>query len=139
MPQCKGLGVVLLQRDKHGQRRVNAYASQSLHPNEKKTRSYSLAKLELLLLKWAIMEKLQDYLFRSKFTVYRVKKPQVYVRKSKSGVAQIRWLSKHALFDFDIKYRTGRLNRTVDALSCYSYVPGEMDRGSDPEEYETIS
>ena len=51
------LGAVLSQRDKHGQRRVTAYASQSLHPNEKKMRNYSSAKLELLELKWTVTEK----------------------------------------------------------------------------------
>ena len=72
--------------------------------------NYSLAKLELLALKWAVMEKLRDYLLGSKFTVYTDNNPLAYVKESKLGVAQIRWLSKLALFDFDIKYRSGKSN-----------------------------
>ena len=66
-------------------------------------RRYSLAKWELLMLKWAMMEKLWDSLLGSKFTVYTDNNPLAYVRESKLGVAQIRWLSKCVLFDFDIK------------------------------------
>ena len=32
-------------------------------------------------------------------------------------MAQIQWLSELALFNFDIKYRTGKLNNGADALS----------------------
>ena len=38
--------------------------------------------------------------------VYTDNNPLAYVRESKLGVAQIRWLSKPVLFDLDIKYRT---------------------------------
>ena len=69
--------------------------------------NYSLAKLELLALKWVVTEKLRDYLLGSKFTVYTDNNPLAYVKESKLGVAQIRWLSKLALFNFDIKYRSG--------------------------------
>ena len=43
------------------------------------------------------------------------------------------------LFDFDIKYRTGKLNKTAEALSHHCYVQGEMHSDSDSEEYETSS
>ena len=69
--------------------------------------NYSLAKLELLALKWVVTEKPRDYLLGSKFTVYTDNNPLAYVKESKLGVAQIRWLSKLALFNFDIKYRSG--------------------------------
>ena len=72
--------------------------------------NYSLAKLQLLALKWVVTEKLRDYLLGSKFTVYTNNNPLVYVKESKLGVGQIRWFSKLALFDFDIKYRLGKLN-----------------------------
>ena len=53
-------------------------------------------------------------------------------------MAQIGWLSKLVLFHFDIKYRTGKLNKAVDALRHHPYVLEEMDSNSDSEEYETI-
>ena len=75
----------------------------------------------------------------SKFMVYTNNNPLVYVGESKLGVAQIRWLSKLSLFDFDIKYRTGKSNKALDALSHYPYDSEEVDSNPVSEEYETIS
>ena len=105
-------------------------------------RNYSSAKLELLVLKWAVTEKFKDYLLGSRFTVYTDNNPLAYVKGSKLGVAQIRWLSELALFDFDIKYRTGKSNQAADALSHHpkSSVDISSDRESEEnEEYETLS
>ena len=70
--------------------------------------NYSFAKVELLMLKWPVMEKLWDYLLGSTFTMNMDYNPLEYVRESKLGVAQIRWLIKLVLFDFYIKYRAGK-------------------------------
>ena len=86
-----------------------------------------------------MMEKLWDYLLGSKFTIYTDNNPLAYVRESKLGVAQIRWLGELALFGFDIKYRTGRSNKAAGALSCHPYVLEEMDNDSKSKQYETIS
>ena len=56
----QGLEAVLSQMEKYTQSKVIAYVSWSLCSNKKKMRNYSLAKLELLALKWAMMEKLQE-------------------------------------------------------------------------------
>ena len=53
----------------------------------------------------------------SKFMVYTDNNPLAYIRQSKLGAAQIRWLSELVLFDFDIKYRTGKSNKAADALN----------------------
>ena len=53
----KGLGAVLSQQHKDGRLCVIAYASQSLCPSKKSMCNYSSAKLELLVLKWAVTEK----------------------------------------------------------------------------------
>ena len=98
-----------------------------------------MAKLELLALKWAVIEKLWDYLSGSKLTVYTDNNPLAYVTESKSEATQIRWLSKFALFDSDIKYRRGKLNKAADALSHCPYVSEEVDSNSGSEEYENIS
>ena len=65
---------------------------------------YSSAKIELMALKWSVCEKFKDYLLGSKFTVFTDNNPLVYVKTSKLGAAQIHWLSKLALYDFDIVY-----------------------------------
>ena len=104
-------------------------------------RDYSSAKLELMALKWSVCDKFKDYLLGSRFTVYTDNNPLVYVKTSKLGAAQIRWLSELALFDFDIVYRTGRTNRVADALSQRPKDPNSSDESSDSdsEDYETIS
>ena len=58
----QGLEAVLSQRDEHSRSRVVAFASCCLHPNKRKMVNYSLTKLKLLTLKWAVMEKFWDYI-----------------------------------------------------------------------------
>ena len=139
----KGLGAVLSQKGKDGEVRVIAYASRSLQPSERSMRDYSSAKIELMALKWSVCEKFKDYLLGSKFTVFTDNNPLVYVKTSKLGAAQIRWLSKLALYDFDIVYRTGRSNLVADALSHRPEAEGENHNqacsNNDDEEWQAIS
>ena len=121
----KGLGAVLSQKGKDGEVRVIAYASRSLRPSERSMCDYSSAKIKLMALKWSVCEKFKDYLLGSKFTVFTDNNPLVYVKTSKLGAAQIRWLSELALYDFDIVYRTGRSNLVADALSRRPEAEGE--------------
>ena len=53
----------------------------------------------------------------SKFTVYTDNNPLAYIQTSKLGASQIHWLSKLALFNFNIIYRSGKTNQAPDALS----------------------
>ena len=55
--------------------------------------------------------------------------PLVYIKTSKLGAAQIRWLSELALYDFDIMYHTGKSNLVTDALSRWPESPSSNDRG----------
>ena len=138
----KGLGIVLSQRGDNGAVRVIAYVSRSLRPGEKLMRDYLSAKIKLLALKWSVCEKFKDYLLGSKFTVYTDNNPLVYVKTSKLGAAQIRWLSELALYDFDIVYRTGKSNVVADALSRWLELPSSNKRGREDdsdEEWEAIS
>ena len=135
----QGLGTMLSQRDKTGTSHVIAFASRSLQPSEQLMHNYSSVKLELLVLKWAVTEKLRDYLLVSKFTVYTDNNPLAYVKESKLVVAQIRWLSKLALFDFDIKYRSGNSNQAADALSHHPATDSEIFSNTESDGYETIS
>ena len=89
---------------------------------------YSSAKIELMALKWSVCDKFKDYLLGSKFTVFMDNNPLCYIRSSKLGAAQIRWLSELALYDFDIVYRTGKCNLVADALSRRPEVKKEMEK-----------
>ena len=139
----KGLGAVLSQKGKDGEVRIIAYASQSLRPSERSMRDYSSAKIELMALKWSVCEKFKDYLLGSKFTVFTDNNPLVYVKTSKLGTAQIRWLSELTLYDFDIVYRTGRSNLVADTLSHRPEAKGENHNqtcsDNDDEEWQAIS
>ena len=69
------LGAVLYQQQ-DGIDRVIAYASRSLKPSE---RNYPAHKLEFLALKWAIMDKIHDYLYGTSFEVVTDNNPLTYV------------------------------------------------------------
>ena len=139
----KGLGAVLSQKGKDGEVRVIAYASRSLRPSKRSMRDYSSAKIKLMALKWSVCEKFKDYLLGSKFTIFTDNNPLVYVKTSKLGTAQIRWLSELALYDFDIVYRMGHSNLVADALSRRPEVEGEnhnqIASDNDDEEWQAIS
>ena len=122
----KGLGAVLYQKQ-NGTMRVIHYASRGLKRSEK---NYPAAKLEFLALKWAITEKLHDYLYGNTFTVVTDNNPLTYaLSKAKLDATGHRWLSSLAPYDFNIVYRPGKSNIDADVLSRY---PGNID--TDPEE-----
>ena len=133
----KGLGTVLSQKG------VIAYASQSLWPSEKSMHDYSSAKIELMALKWSVCDKFKDYLLGSKFTIFTHNNPLCYIKSSKLGAAQIRWLSELALYDFDIVYRTEKSNLVADAFSRRPEVNEEIKKEatseSDDDEWIAVS
>ena len=106
-------------------------------------RDYSSAKIELMAIKWSVCDKFKDYLLRSKFTVFTDNNPHCYIKSSKLGAAQIRWLSELALNDFDIIYRTGKSNLVADALRRRPEVEEEIEKEvlpeSDDEEWIAVS
>ena len=128
----KGLGTVLSQKGDDNEIRVVAYTSRSLQPSEKSMREYSSAKIELMALKWSVCDKFKDYLLGSKFTVFTDNNPLCYIKSSKLGAAQIRWLSELALYDYDIVYRTGKSNLVADALSRHPKVEEETEKEVPP-------
>ena len=110
-----GLGGVLYQRDDGGVQRVITYASQSLSHTE---RNYPAHKLEFLALKWAIMDRFHEYLYRSKFDVYTDNNPLTYILSSaKLDACGQRWVASLANYDFWLFYKTGKTNVDADALS----------------------
>ena len=127
----RGLGAVLSQVDDQGKTHVIAYTSQTLRPSEKSMCNYSSAKLELLALKWAVTEKFRDYLLGSKFTVYTDNNPLAYIQTSKLGASQICWLSKLALFNFNLIYRSGKTNQAADALNQHPEPNCKLESDND--------
>ena len=102
--------------------------------------NYSSTKLELLGLKWAVMEKFLYYLFDSQFQFYADNNLPAYIQDSKLGTSQIWWLSELVLFNFTIRYQTGHWNRAADALSCFPFNPScDFKSKTDSNEVEVIS
>ena len=62
-----GLGAVLYQTWEDGTEAVIAYASRSLNKAES---HYPAHKLEFLTLKWAVVEKIHEYLYGSTFNMH---------------------------------------------------------------------
>ena len=109
-----GLCAILSQLH-NGQKRVIAYASRSLNKGE---RNYPAHKFEFLPLKWAVTEKLHDFLYGNIFTVLTDNNPLTYVLKTaKLDAAGHRWVAELANYQFEIQYPSGSLNKAADALS----------------------
>lgn len=111
---CEGLGGVLYQDQGQGLRPV-AFVSRSLTPSEK---NYPVHKLEYLALKWAVVDKLHDYLYGVKFEVQTDNNPLTYIlTTAKLDATGHRWLAALSLYDFSLKYRPGTQNTDADPLS----------------------
>lgn len=111
-----GLGAVLSQ-EQDGKVRPVAYASRTLRPTEKNTSNYSSMKLEFMALKWAVTEKFREYLLGHRCIVYTDNNPLSHLATAKLGAVEHRWAAQLAAFDFELKYRAGRLNGNADGLS----------------------
>ena len=112
-----GLGAVLYQKQ-NGTTRVIAYASRTLTPCEQNYHMHS-GKLEFLALKWSVTEQFRDYLYYApEFVVYTDNNPLTYVLTSaKLNATGLRWVGELADFNFEIRYRPGKLNVDADSLS----------------------
>jgi len=110
---AKGFGAVLAQKQ-NDKERVIRYASSSTVGAEK---FYGATKLELRAVIWAV-ELFRHYLTGRKFTIItdHTALTSLMHQKQLSGIFA-RWVLKLQEFDFDIKYRKGRLNGNADALS----------------------
>lgn len=110
----KGLGAVLYQKH-DGKDCVIAYASRSLKQAE---RNYPAHKLEFLALKWAVTEKIHDYLNGAEFEVVTDNNPLTYVNTTaKLDATGQRWMAALANYNFTPLYREGRNNSDADGLS----------------------
>ncbi|KAJ8333963.1 hypothetical protein SKAU_G00412820 [Synaphobranchus kaupii] len=109
-----GLGAVLNQEYPEGLRPV-AFASRKLSQSEK---NYPIHQLQFLALKWAVVDKFQDYLYGARFSVRTDNNPLTYVLSTaKLNATGHRWLAALTSYDFDILYKPGRDNVDADWLS----------------------
>ena len=118
-----GLGAVLTQWDENGHRRVTTFSSHSLCLNEKAIQNYSSERLELLLLKcnaWEIVQLLIKVMFYCAHQQWSI---SLYKREQPWWHSKF-WLSKLALYNFDIKYQRGKTKVVADNLFCYDPNPG---------------
>uniref|UniRef100_A0A8C5WL11 Reverse transcriptase/retrotransposon-derived protein RNase H-like domain-containing protein n=1 Tax=Leptobrachium leishanense TaxID=445787 RepID=A0A8C5WL11_9ANUR len=115
----EGLGGVLYQ-EYGGLLRPVAYVSRSLTPSEK---NYPTHKLEFLALKWAVVDKLKDYLYGAEFVIKTDNNPLTYIlTTAKLDATGHRWLAALSGFRLSLKYRPGVNNRDADALSRRPYT-----------------
>ncbi|XP_056609057.1 uncharacterized protein LOC130426352 [Triplophysa dalaica] len=124
-----GLGAILYQKQGE-EKRVIAYASRRLRNAERNDRNYSSMKLELLALKWAVVEKFRGYLLGSWFEVITDNNPLCHLQTAKLGAIEQRWMAQLSVFNFEVKYRPGKSNVAADALSRQEFA-GEHE--SDPD------
>ncbi len=79
-------------------------------------------KLELLALKWAIVEKFHSYLLGSRFEMITDNNPLYHLQTAKLGAIEQRWVAQLSVFSFEVKYRPGKINAAADALSRQEFA-----------------
>lgn len=93
--------------------------SHSLSPAE---RNYPTHNLEFLALKWAVVDKLRDFLYREEFLVKTDNNPLTYVLKTtKLDATGHRGLAALSGFRFSLKYHPCVGNQDTNALSRRPY------------------
>ncbi|KAG3049984.1 hypothetical protein PC122_g23379 [Phytophthora cactorum] len=109
------IGCALLQADAEGRERVIAFESRQLKAAEK---NYPVHDKELLAMKYALV-KFRVYLLGSKPFVIYTDHASLRTTTQSPHLSQrmARWLSFFAEYNFEVKYKPGRLNVVADALS----------------------
>ena len=92
-----------------------AYASRTLSKSE---RNYPAYKLKFLALKWSVCDRFYEYLYGANFEVFTDNNPLTYIlTPAKLDATGQWWVANLANYTFSIKYKSGKANVDVDALS----------------------
>ena len=85
---------------------------------------YPAHKLECLTLKWAVVEKFNEYLYGLTFDVYTNNNLLTFVlTTAKLDEASHHWVTSLANYNFRLHYQAGKTNIDVDVLSRVSCMP----------------
>ena len=83
-------------------------------------------KLELLALKWAVVDKLRGYLLGAQFNGYTDNNLLSHLKTAKLGALEQRWEGEQAAFNFQDRYKSGKHNANADALSHFPADPPDV-------------
>ena len=118
----KGFGAILYQIQNDGTTRVIAYASRNPSKPEK---NYNANKLEFLALKWAITNRIHEYLHGGNFEVFTDNSSLTYLLTTvKLDATGQGWMASLTNYNFKLHYKSGKLNVEVDPLSR---IPWEQE------------
>ena len=113
-----GLGAILTQLDENGHEHPIVYASRGLKSTES---NYAPTKLECLAVIWAV-KLFRPYLLGKKFTVLTDHSALNGLLKTPNPTGIIaRWITILSEYEFEVKYRPGRVNESADFLSRLGY------------------
>jgi len=94
----------------------------------KSDRNYPAHKLDLLALKWSISTKFHVYLDGNNFTIVPDNNYLTYVLTSANlDATGHRWISELSSYNFNIKYRSVRLNSDADKFSRLPQLDNSPD------------
>ena len=110
-----GLGVVLSQKQTDGRYHPVAFGSRTLIPHEK---NYHSMKLEILVLKWAVMEHFKEYLPYQPFLVKINNNPLYYIMMTPNlNATGHQWVGALVSFNFQLECQKECNNTVADVLS----------------------
>ena len=118
-----GLGVILSHLI-DGKERVICYGSRVLTPAEEK---YSISDKECLGIIFAVT-KYRPYLYGRQFTIITDHHALCYLMNISDPSGRLcRWALRLMEFDFQIRFKNGRIHKNVDCLSRYPSDRGSCD------------
>lgn len=104
----------VLSQGELGKDKPVCYASRTLSDTEVK---YSTLEKEFLAIIYATKQ-FRPYIYGTKFTIITDHRPLMWMHRMKEPNAKLeRWRMKMAEFEYEIKFKAGKINTNADALS----------------------